>query len=844
MPQSQQFPEGFRVQNAVDQIRQLVFRQAGPDIDIHVLGVADAFTEKPQIAPAFESIAGAVRFATEQVEQQQVETLHRSLWGMLNHADKIRIIDIYVKYAYYIIRRSLCFAGTGGTVRNGLGRGQGVWDNNQVMAKPENSTAAAKQRAEFLRTELNRHNDLYYNQAAPEISDPEFDRLLRELQNLEAAHPELAVPDSPTRRVGAEAPGKFQRVAHAVPMISLDNTYSFDELREFDARVRKGLQVDSVDYVLEPKVDGVSISLRYEKGKLVQALTRGDGKEGDDITANARTIRTIPHEIPTDAPVLEVRGEVFLGKQAFADLNREREKAGESLFANARNATAGSLKQLDPKVVASRPLAAVMYAVGALEGVEFETQAELLQALKKLGFLTAALWWECHGMDDVIERANELERRENELEYEIDGAVVKINRFMQWRQLGATAKAPRFAMAYKYSHEQAETVLKAITLQVGRTGVLTPVAELEPVELAGSTIARATLHNEDEVKRKDIRVGDTVIIEKAGEVIPAVVSVVPEKRPKGTEAFDLLAHAGGKCPACGQDIFRDPEAAAWRCGNPDCPAQVRGRIGHFVSRRAMNIDGFGEAIIEALTTETRMQENVDDGLFGTRTEEKVLPPVLHDVADLYALTPEDIELRRPNRVADAKKQTMVLANKLCKAIEASKRNELWRLIHGLGIPNVGEGLARSLAEGLGSLDALMTADAEALAKVRDVGGIVAESVQAFFKLKRNRDVIEKLRKAGVAFDRVERAAEPASRDGFFFGQRVVLTGTLEQFTREQAQEELRKRGAAVVGTVGKTTNIVIAGEKPGSKLEKAKQLGIQVLDEAEFVRRLNETGSA
>ena len=709
-----------------------------------------------------------------------------------------------------------------------------------VMEQPVQPPAEAKQRAEFLRAELERHSRLYYVEAKPEISDRDFDRLLRELQDIEVAHPELATADSPTQRVGGEPLAGFRPVKHAVPMMSLDNTYSIEEMREFDARIRKALGVETVDYVIEPKVDGVSISLRYERGVLRVAATRGDGKTGDDITANAKTIRAVPLRIPSEAPVLEVRGEAYLGKAAFAKLNAEREQAGEALFANPRNATAGSLKQLDPKVVAGRPLAAVLYATGALEGIEFETQADVLRGLAKLGFPVAKLWWECRGIEEVIVRAEELQRREGELEYEMDGAVVKVNRLALWRQLGTTAKAPRFAMAYKYSHEQAQTVLKAITLQVGRTGVLTPVAELEPVELAGSTISRATLHNEDEVRRKDIRVGDTVIIEKAGEVIPAVVSVVAEKRPAQTAPFDLFAHAGGKCPACGGEIARDPEAAAWRCENLGCPAQIRGRIEHFVSRKAMNIDGFGEAIIEALTSEAKVLEKVDDGLFGEKTEEKVLAPVVHDVADLYALTPEAIEVRRPNRVADAKKQTMVLARKLCAAIEASKGNELWRLIHGLGIPNVGEGLARSLAEELGSLDALLGADAETLAKVRDVGEKVAQSVQEFFDNKRNSAVIAKLRQAGVRFDRVERAAEKANRDGFFFGKRVVLTGTLEKFSREEAQEELRRRGATLAGTVGKTTDFVVAGAEAGSKLEKAQKLGVPVLDEAEFVRRLGE----
>ena len=708
------------------------------------------------------------------------------------------------------------------------------------MEPPAQSLAAARKRAEFLRAELERHNRLYYVEARPEISDREFDRLLRELQDLEAAHPDLATPDSPTRRVGGAPLEGFRQVRHAVPMMSLDNTYSIEEMREFDARIRKALGVESVDYVLEPKVDGVSISLRYENGVLAVAATRGDGQTGDDVTANAKTIRSIPLRIPTAAPVFEARGEVYLGKAAFEKLNAERERAGEDLFANPRNATAGSLKQLDPKVVAARPLAAVLYAAGELVGAEFETQADVLRGLKKLGFPTAKLWWECRGIDEVVARAEELQRREGELEYEMDGAVVKVNRLALWRQLGTTAKAPRFAMAYKYSHEQAQTVLKAITLQVGRTGVLTPVAELEPVELAGSTISRATLHNEDEIQRKDIRVGDTVIVEKAGEVIPAVVSVVPEKRPRGAAPFDLAAHAGGKCPACGGGIVRDPEAAAWRCENLDCSAQIRGRIEHYVSRKAMNVDGFGEAIVAALTSETKVAVAADDGLFGAKTEEKILPPLVRDVADLYALTPEDVELRRPNRAADAKKAEMKLATKLCAAIAASKNNELWRLLHGLGIPNVGEGLARSLAQELGSLDALMGADEAALAKVRDVGEIVARSVREFFANGRNRAVVEKLRRAGVRFDRVEKVAAGANQDGYFFGKRVVLTGTLEKFTREQAQEELRKRGATVAETVGKTTNVVVAGAEAGSKLEKARALGIPVLEEAEFIAKLAE----
>ena len=618
-------------------------------------------------------------------------------------------------------------------------------------------------------------------------------------------------------------------------MMSLDNTYSEAELREFDARVRKGLALPDggeVDYVVEPKIDGVSISLRYEHGLLVRASTRGDGRTGDDITANARTIAGIPERVPCGAAVLEVRGEAYMPTAVFEELNAARAAAGEPPLANPRNATAGSLKQLDPAVTARRRLAVLLYAPGELDGVEYASQSRWLKFLAGLGFPTAAVWWRCRGIGGAWERIEELDRRRGELAYEIDGAVVKVDDAAAQRRLGATAKAPRHAMAYKYSAARAETVLRAITLQVGRTGVLTPVAELEPVPLAGSVIARATLHNEDEIRRKDIRVGDTVVIEKAGEVIPAVVGVVAGKRPPGAVPYDLQAAAGGKCPACGGPIARDEGAAAWRCENMDCPAQLRGRIEHFASRKAMDIEGLGSALVDALTSELREE---GEGLlagFG-----RVLPPAVRDVADLYSLTPAAVEERRPNR-AGGPRAEMKLATKLCAAIAASKDNELWRLVHGLGIPNVGEGLARSLAEAFGSLDALMSADREALAAVRDVGGIVADSITAFFALERNRAVVEKLRAAGVAFDLVERRGTTAAAAGPFFGKRVVLTGTLERFTRDEAAERLRDAGATIAGTVGKTTDFVVAGRDAGSKLDKARQLGIPVLDEAEFVRRL------
>ena len=690
----------------------------------------------------------------------------------------------------------------------------------------------AAARAAFLRAELARHSRLYYHDAAPEISDREFDSLMAELAALEARFPSLATPDSPTRRVGNDRQEGFPPVVHAVPMLSLDNTYSLPELREFDARAHRALKLPPgapLAYVVEPKIDGVSLSLRYERGTLVRAATRGDGKTGDDITPNALTIPSIPRRIPTDAPLLEVRGEAYIPKTAFAALNAGRAAAGLPPFANARNATAGSLKLLDPRETARRPLAAVFYDVGSLDGPSFATHAGVLRALAALGLPVPALWWPCPSIDAVLLRAAEIERRIPELPYEADGAVVKIDDLSLHPLLGATAKVPRYAIAYKYSHNQARTRLRAITLQTGRTGTVTPVAELDPVPLSGSVISRATLHNEDEIRRKDIRVGDYVFVEKAGEVIPAVVAVDLPSRPPGTVPFDFAAHAGGKCPSCGGPVVRAPGEAAWRCPNIDCPAQLRGRIEHFVSRKAMDIEGFGTAIVEALSTERTLD---DGGLFPL-----VLPPVLRDVADLYSLTPDAIELRRPNRKAGATREDAVLARKLCANVAASKTRPLWRLLHGLGIPNVGEGLARTLAAAFGSLDSLLAAPPETLAKIRDVGDIAAAAIAGFAASPRNRAVIEKLRAAGVAFDIAE--GPSAARVGnYYFGKRVALTGTLS-IPRDEAASLLRDRGATVTTAVGPKTDLLVAGADAGSKLDKARKLGIPVLDEAAFRARLD-----
>lgn len=690
---------------------------------------------------------------------------------------------------------------------------------------------SAKQRAAFLCDELNRHTRLYYVDAAPEISDRTFDEMMAELASLEKQYPALRTPDSPTQRVGGEPLDGFEHVTHAIPMMSLDNTYDAGELRAFNGRVMKILkQEDSVSYTLEPKIDGVSISVRYERGRMVQAATRGDGKTGDNITENVRTIRSIPLHIPCDAPVLEIRGEAYLSRAAFAALNATRRERQQTEFANARNATAGSLKLLDSREVAKRPLAAVFYGLGETQGITFASESEMLERFKAFGIPTPARWWRCKNMEEVLQRAAELEARLMELPYDVDGAVVKVADFSLWPKLGATDKAPRYAIAYKYSHEQAETRLRAITLQVGRTGVITPVAELEPVLLAGSTIARATLHNEDEIKKKDIRVGDTVIIEKAGEVIPAVIAFVPEKRPADATPFDMRAATGGTCPVCGDPIVREEEMSAWRCVNVDCPAQVRGRIIHFVSRKAMDIEGLGESIIDALTTEQQAE--------GSTLFDMTLPAVLKDYGDLYSLTPEDIDSRLPGRATKGAKEIGVSGKKLCAAIAASKTRDLRRLIHGLGIPNVGEGLARTLAESFGALDALIAADVQTLKGIPDVGGIVAESIVDFFQNPHNQTAVEKLRAAGVVFDRVAKrsAADP---NGYFFGKRVALTGTLAKYTRDEAFDVLRERGAEPTTAVGPKTSIVIVGENAGSKKEKAEKLGIPVLDEAAFLTKLS-----
>jgi DNA ligase (NAD+) len=668
-----------------------------------------------------------------------------------------------------------------------------------------NRTEARKHIAE-LRDQIRHHDHLYFVEARSEISDREYDRLFAELKGLEGQFPDLVTPDSPTQRAGGEPLKEFKSVRHTIPMMSLDKTYSIEELREFDSRVRKLLPNEKVEYVLEPKIDGVSISVRYEDGKLALGATRGDGTTGDDITANLKTIRAIPLQLNVKHPPerFEVRGEAYIPVEDFDKLNAEREKAGEPLFQNPRNTAAGSLKQLDPAIVAKRPLQAIFYAVA--EGMEFKKQTDALEGLKKFGFPTHRHWWVCQDIEEVITRATELQKLEAKLPFQIDGAVIKVNSFDQWKRLGVTAKAPRYAIAYKYSHEQAQTKLKDITIQVGRTGTLTPVAELEPVFLAGSTISRATLHNEEEIKRKDIRIGDTVIIEKAGEVIPAVIGSVKEKRPRDAREFDFFKHIHGKCPACGGPVARDPEFVAWRCENIACPAQLKRTIGHFAARSAMDIEGCGEVLVNQL---------VDKNL-------------VHDVADLYSLTVE--QLAGLERMAEKS------ATNVVNAIAESKTRELWRLINGLGILHVGEGAARKLADHFHNLDGLSNATMDELQQAEDVGPVMAQSIRDFFDNPRNQAVIEKLRQAGLKMR--EKAAPKGTATGPFAGKTVVVTGTLNKLSREEAKESLRKAGATVTDSVSKKTDFLIVGENAGSKLDKAAKLGVKTIDEQEFLRML------
>ncbi|MFO1440653.1 MAG: NAD-dependent DNA ligase LigA [Verrucomicrobiaceae bacterium] len=656
--------------------------------------------------------------------------------------------------------------------------------------------AEAAERAAFLSAELHRHNRLYYVEARPVISDKEFDVLLRELQDIEAKFPDLLTPDSPTQRVGGQALEGFTQIRHAVPMMSLDNTYSEEELTAFFARVQKGLGRESVACVIEPKVDGVAISVRYEDGVLKHGVTRGDGTTGDDVTNNLKTIKTLPLRLPKDGPqTFEVRGEVFMPKAGFAKLNQEREEAGESLFANPRNSTAGTLKLLDPKIVAKRPLDIVFYGLADASGLPIESQNDVRKLLEAAGLPKSNLLWHADSAEGLLKAIRELDEQRKALPYETDGAVIKVNAFTDQNELGVTSKAPRWAIAYKYQPEQAETKILAVDIQVGRTGALTPVARLEPVFVSGSTVSNATLHNFEEIERKDIRVGDRVIIEKAGEIIPAVVSVKTEKRDGSEQLIAPPTH----CPVCGTGVHRDEEQVVIRCPNPKCPEVVKRRIEHFVSRAAMDISGLGESVVAQL---------VDLRLVG-------------DVADLYALN--ELLLARLERVG-----TKSIDNYL-KAIEASKQQDPWRLVFGLGILHVGAGGARKLLEHFGGIDAVAKASVEELIQCPDIGEIVAVSIHAWFRDELNIQLLDRLRASGLNF--VQKAVEAASDK--LAGTTWVITGTLSQ-ERETIADIIRSHGGKVSGSVSGKTTYLLAGADAGSKLDKATKLGVKVLTEAEF----------
>src|SRR3954469_20939749 len=655
----------------------------------------------------------------------------------------------------------------------------------------------AAKRVGELRREIGEHNRRYYEEAAPTISDREYDALYRELADLEKQFPDLAKPDSPTQRVGGKPLKAFGQITHRLPMLSLDNTYSEEEVTDFYRRVERLLPNKTIPVVIAPKVDGVAVSLLYEKGKLQYAATRGDGTVGDDITQNILTIRNLPRQLKGDVPdLLEVRGEAYLNKAGFAKLNAERREAGLLEFANPRNAAAGSLKQLDPAIAARRPLGVVFYGTGSLEGAQLDKHSELFALLKKLGLPGSEKWWVANSVEEILGAIHELDRIRHDFAYQTDGAVVKVDAFSQREVLGFTAKSPRWAIAFKYAAERVETRLLDILIQVGRTGTLTPVAALEPVVVSGSTASRATLHNDEEIARKDIRIGDTVLIEKAGEVIPAVVSVRTDLRTGAEKKFRMPK----QCPECGSAVVKDEGQVAVRCVNSQCPAQVRRRIEHFASRGAMDIEGFGEAVVNQLV------------------EKKLLA----DVGDIYALSaPVLLELERMGEKS--------VAN-LLEAIDQSKSRPLWRLLFGLGILHVGVSASRALAEHFPNLDAIRESSVEELQQIPDVGEVVGQSIHEFFREPHNLAVIEKLRKAGLKFE-----AEPKVEGAVpgFKNTTWVITGTLTE-SRDEIAELIRARGGKVSGSVSKKTNYLLAGDDAGSKLDKAKKLGVRVLDEPEF----------
>ncbi len=729
--------------------------------------------------------------------------------------------------------------------------------------------AQAAKRVTELRQEITEHNRLYYEEAAPVVCDRDYDRLYEELADLEKRFPELASADSPTQRVGGTPLKAFAQVRHRVPMLSLDNTYSEEEVASFYARITRLLPDEKISVVIEPKVDGVAVSLTYEEGKLQHAATRGDGVVGDDITQNIKTIRSVPPRLRGPAPaLLEVRGEVYMDKRGFAQLNEQRTAAGLPVFANPRNAAAGSLKQLDPKIVAQRPLGVVFYGTGATDGLTLERHSKVFPFLKKLGLPAAEKWWMADSVDEILQAIHQLDAVRQGFAYQTDGAVVKVDSLDQRERLGFTAKAPRWAIAYKYEAVRVQTRLNDILVQVGRTGILTPVADLEPVTVSGSRVARATLHNEDEIRRKDIRIGDTVVIEKAGEVIPAVVEVVKAKRPRRSKPFDFFDHIHGQCPVCGGSIHRDPEFVAWRCQNLHCPAQTTRRLEFFAARGALDIEGVGGIVADKLVERGLVREPLD-----------VFELKINPLAALNLGTEEN------PRVLGEKNAT-----KAIQAIDRAKTFPLSRWLFALAIPEVGKTTAAQLAafhqtmeEVAGSpllrdvrdyharleearplrrenparfeklrqevseiTERLLETGFAARSKARqekelgiitEVGPVVAESVLSFFASEAGRRALRRIKQLEIRpksekISRAQAASLPLA------GKTFVLTGTLPGMTRDEATAEIENLGGHVSGSVSRKTDYLLSGESAGSKLEKARELGVSILDEATFRKML------
>jgi DNA ligase (NAD+) len=652
----------------------------------------------------------------------------------------------------------------------------------------------ARARVESLRREIVHHEKKYYVDNDPQISDGEFDALVRELRELEARFPALVTPESPTQRVGEKPAEGFASVAHRTPMLSIDNVYDEGELREFEERVRKLLPGETVEYVTELKIDGLGISILYRDRRYARAVTRGDGVRGDDVTANVKTLRSLPLAIAERREV-EVRGEIYLPFESFRALNREREEAGEALFANPRNAAAGSIRLLDPRLVASRGLSVFLYYL-FVDGHEEPTQWGALQTMKRLGLKINPHSRRCRTIGEVLAYYREWTDKRDSLDYDADGIVIKVNAASERQALGFTAKSPRWAVSFKFPARQATTRVSDIVIQVGRTGALTPVAVLEPVKLSGTTISRSTLHNEEELRRKDVRVGDTVLIERSGDVIPSVVSVMKERRTGREKPFAWPS----KCPVCGSAAFRPEGEVISRCVNPSCPARVRESILHFAARRAMNVDGLGDALVDQLLA---------SGL-------------VRSIPDVYDLTLE--------RLVKLERMGAKSSENLLAQIAQSKDRDLARLVFALGIRHVGERLAQVLAGRFRSLDALAGATEEELLGVEDVGPKVAESIRFFFAQPENRELIRRLKAAGLNM----KAREEGGGRKPLEGQVFVITGTLSGFTREEAQERLEALGARVGSSVTKKTTCLVAGESPGSKLDKAREFGVRVVGEAEF----------